>query len=108
MTCAPLPAEPSVAYPDGSTVRAVRTMSGVVARGVFLPGHRWSRDVRPIEGTELCEVPHLGLALEGRMLVTMADGATAEFGAGDVFDIPAGHDAEIVSDEPFVCVAFRT
>lgn len=29
-------------------------------RAVFRPGWRWSVDVKPVAGTELCEVPHTG------------------------------------------------
>jgi hypothetical protein len=31
----------------------------VVGRGVFEPGWRWSKNVKPIAGTESCEVCHL-------------------------------------------------
>jgi hypothetical protein len=34
----------------------------------------------------------------------MDDGETAEFGPGDVFDVPSGHDAWVVGDEPVVMV----
>jgi class 3 adenylate cyclase len=34
----------------------------------------------------------------------MDDGETAEFGSGDVFDVPPGHDAWVVGDEPVVMV----
>lgn len=32
----------------------------------------------------------------------MDDGSEAEIGPGDVFVIPAGHDAWVVGDEPYV------
>jgi hypothetical protein len=38
----------------------------VVGRGTFEPGWRWSTDVKPIAGTESCEVSHLGYILSGR------------------------------------------
>ena len=38
-----------------------------LGRGVFEPGWRWSNDVKPIAGTESCQVHHTGMCLSGRM-----------------------------------------
>jgi class 3 adenylate cyclase len=73
-----------------------------IGRARLEPGWRWSDDVKPAVGTELCEVHHLHVLLAGRFAARMADGETAEFGPGDVFDIPPGHDAWVVGDEPVV------
>ena len=75
-----------------------------VARGTFEPGWKWSNDVKPIAGTDSCEVSHLGYVVSGRMKVHMDDGSDAEVGAGDVIAIPPGHDAEVVGDE--ACVMY--
>jgi class 3 adenylate cyclase len=65
------------------------------------PGWRWSVDVRPVVGTEWCEAHHVHVLLAGRFAVLMAGAdAPEEFAAGDVFDIPPGHDAWAVGDEP--------
>jgi Cupin domain len=77
-----------------------------VGRGVFEPGWRWSHNVKPIAGTDSCEVSHLGYVVSGRMKVTMDDGGETEVGPGDVAAIPPGHDAETVGDEPCVMVDF--
>jgi uncharacterized cupin superfamily protein len=71
-----------------------------IGRGTFEPGWKWSENVKPIAGTESCEVSHLGYVLSGRMKVYMDDGAEGEVGPGDVFALPPGHDAEVVGDEP--------
>ena len=71
-----------------------------IGRGTFEPGWRWSEDVKPIAQTESCEFHHLGYVLSGRMRVHMDDGSEGEIGPGDVFAIPAGHDAEVIGDEP--------
>ena len=62
--------------------------------------------MKPIAGTDSCEVSHLGYVLSGRMTVEMDDGSTADVGPGDVFAIPPGHDAEVVGDEPCEMVDF--
>ena len=75
-----------------------------VGRSVFEPGWRWSVNVKPIAGTDSCQVSHFGYVVAGRMKVTMDDGAQAEVGPGDVAVIPPGHDAEVMGNEPCVMV----
>ena len=45
-----------------------------IGRGTFEPGWRWSENVKPIAGTDSCQVSHLGYVLSGRMRVFMNDG----------------------------------
>jgi class 3 adenylate cyclase len=71
---------------------------------VFEPGWRWSEHVKPIVGTESCQVHHLGYAVSGHLHVEMTDGASLEVIGGDAFEIPPGHDAWVVGDEPWVSV----
>jgi hypothetical protein len=78
----------------------------VVGRAVFEPGWRWSDNVKPIAGTDSCEVFHLGYCMSGQMRVYMDDGSEAEIRPGDVFAIPPGHDAEIVGEESCVMLDF--
>jgi len=73
-------------------------------KGTFEPGWRWSTDVAPIAGTTSCQVRHLGYVISGHMRVTLDDGTDIDIGTGDVFDLPAGHDAYVVGDEPCVMV----
>ncbi|GAA2420520.1 cupin domain-containing protein [Actinomadura vinacea] len=77
-----------------------------VARGTFEPGWRWSRNVKPIAGTDLCEVSHMGHCVSGRLRVMMEDGSSQEIGPGDTYAIPPGHDAEVVGEEPCVMLDF--
>lgn len=79
-----------------------------VGRGTFEPGWRWSVNVKPMAGTDSCEVMHVGYCLAGRMRVTMDSGATIDIGPGDVINIPPGHDAEVVGDETCVMLDFGT
>src|SRR2546422_2506089 len=77
-----------------------------VGRGTFEPGWRWSEHVKPIAGTDSCQVDHIGYVLEGRMALKMDDGTEREVGPGDAFHMPPGHDAWIVGDEPCVMIDF--
>ncbi len=83
-------------------------LGGVKAmRVTFEPGWHWSECVKPIVGTDSCQVPHLLHVVSGRMVTRMDDGTEAEFGPGDVGVIPPGHDAWVVGDEPFVGIDFQ-
>jgi quercetin dioxygenase-like cupin family protein len=62
--------------------------------------------VKPIAGTESCEVAHLGFVQAGRMHVRMDDGQEEEVGPGDVLMIPPGHDAWVVGNETCVVLDF--
>src|SRR6478735_6802982 len=76
----------------------VNVAGQTVGRGTFEPGWTWSGNVKPIAGTDSCQVSHLGYVLSGRMKVFMDDGAEAEVGPGDVVAIPPGHDAEVAGE----------
>jgi uncharacterized cupin superfamily protein len=92
---------------EGNGHADVVTLAGkTIGRGVYEPGWRWTDNVKPIAGTDTCQVHHVGYALAGRMKVTMDDGSEREISAGEVFDIPPGHDAEVVGDETFEMVDF--
>ena len=75
-----------------------------IGRLTLEPGWRWSDDVKPIAGTELCEAPHFQYHVAGRLHVLMADGTEFDAGPGDVTALPQGHDAWVVGDEPVVLV----
>jgi class 3 adenylate cyclase len=75
-----------------------------VARGVYQPGWRWSTDMPDIAGSPTCRLHHLGYAITGGLHVLMDDGQTLDVQAGSVYEIPPGHDAWVVGDQPFVTI----
>jgi class 3 adenylate cyclase/quercetin dioxygenase-like cupin family protein len=79
----------------------------VIGRMVMNPGWRWRTHVRPIAGTERCMYHHLGYVVSGVLHVQLEDGSEADVSAGEVFEIPPGHDAWVVGDEPWVSIDFR-
>jgi class 3 adenylate cyclase len=87
---------------DNATIDIVDLGDMTVGRVVLAPGWRWSENLRPLVGSEWCEVRHAGVILAGRFGYTLRDGTTLEVGPDDVFDIPAGHDAFTVGDEACV------
>jgi class 3 adenylate cyclase len=73
-----------------------------IGRAILEPGWRWSTDLKNAVGTELCQLHHLHVLVAGRMAFQMPDGEVHEFAPSDVMDIPPGHDAWVVGDEPVV------
>lgn len=90
---------------DAGQMELVTLSGGVtVGRGTFRPGWRWSSHVKPIAGTDSCEVRHIGYVLSGSMTVRMDDGSEITVHAGDAFHMPPGHDAWVEGDEPCVLI----
>jgi len=88
---------------DHGKADVVRLGELTIGRQLMQPGWKWSEHVKPIAGTELCEYRHIGYTLSGRMHLTVpASGVQMEIGPGDVFDIPTGHDAWVIGDEPWI------
>lgn len=79
-----------------------------VGRAVWQPGWRWSTHLGPIMGTKSCEVQHLGHSLSGVLHGQMDDGQELDIPPDSIFQIPAGHDAWVVGDEPWVTVEWTS
>lgn len=90
-------------FPLGRS-REVHLGELVVGLSHHEPGWRWSAHVKPIVGTRSCQVHHTGFLMSGRLRCRLEDGTEVELGTDDVFDIPAGHDAWVLGDEPAVTV----
>lgn len=69
-----------------------------------MPGWRWSQVVKPIAGTEQCEYHHLGYSISGLFRVAMPDGIEMEIPPNHVYEIPPGHDAWVIGDEPWIAI----
>jgi class 3 adenylate cyclase len=76
----------------------------VFGRTVFQPGWHWAEHVRPIAGTDQCQYHHVGYTISGRLHVVMADGVEMEISPATVYEIPPGHDAWVVGDEPYISI----
>jgi quercetin dioxygenase-like cupin family protein len=74
------------------------------SRVTFEPGWVWSESVKPIARTHSCQVQHVGYVVSGYMRVRMENGEEQEYGPGDTYIIPPGHDAWIVGDDVYVGV----
>ena len=79
----------------------------VLGKMTMEPGWRWDVNVRPIAGTDRCMYHHVGYVLSGRLHVEMPDGTEAILGPNEIFEIPPGHNADVVGDEAWVAIDFR-
>jgi mannose-6-phosphate isomerase-like protein (cupin superfamily) len=81
------------------------TLDGVTfSRLTLEPGWKWSEAVQPIVKTPSCQVHHVGFVVSGYMRVKMDNGEEQEFGPGDTYIVPPGHDAWIVGNDTYVAV----
>jgi hypothetical protein len=75
-----------------------------VKRVVYPPGYRWSVNLKPFIGTELCRHAHVGFLAQGQMQGEYADGCRFDLRAPSVVVIEPGHDAWVVGEEAAVLI----
>src|SRR4028119_1712662 len=90
----------------GVQVDVVRTGNSRVKRLVYPVGFRWSKDVKPVIGTELCEHAHVGFLAAGHLAIQYRDGEIEEYIAPQVVAIAPGHDGWVVGEEPAILIQF--
>ena len=91
---------------DKGKLEVVEVGGMTLSRATLEPGWKWSECVKPIVGTDSCEVPHRGYVVSGRLHLEMDDGNTVEIGPGDAYSIEPGHDAWVIGDETYVGIDF--
>jgi class 3 adenylate cyclase/quercetin dioxygenase-like cupin family protein len=91
---------------EKARIELVELGDAAIGHTIFEPGWDWEKHVKPIVGTETCEVHHIGYVFSGRLGVEMDDGPSIELAEGDVFEVPPGHKAWVVGDEPWISIDF--
>ena len=94
--------------PEKTRVEIVHVGPLALGRLTMQPGWRWSECIKPVVGTDSCQVEHLGYSVSGRIKIEHDDGTTLEIGPGEAYLIAPGHEAWVVGDEPFVGVEFKS
>jgi len=92
---------------DKGKVALVHVAGATVGHATFEPGWKWSTCVKPLAKTGSCQAAHYGYQLSGTLVTRMDDGTEKTSKAGDVFNIPPGHDAWVVGDETVVMIDFQ-
>ena len=93
-----------VREPNKTRVEVVRLLDATLGRFKLQPGWRWSECIKPVVGTDSCQVPHIGHVVSGRLTIRMNDGTQKTLAQGMSYTIPPGHDAWVEGSEPFVCI----
>ena len=75
-----------------------------IKRMIYPPGFRWSVDMKPVVGTNLCMHGHAGFLAKGRIHIEYADGCVIEHKAPQIIAIEPGHDGWVVGREPVVII----
>lgn len=87
----------------------INNLSGhAVGRFTFEPGWTWAESVKPIAGTDHCQLTHVGYCTSGTLEVWTPGGEKATIRSGEAYSIPPGHDARVVGNEPFVGIEFES
>jgi hypothetical protein len=77
-----------------------------VKRMIYPPGFHWSKDMKPVVGTDLCMHAHAGFLARGEIHIEYADGCVVEHKAPQIVAIEPGHDGWVVGKEPVVLIEF--
>jgi len=93
--------------PSKTKVELVRLGGATAARLTLEPGWTWAECIKPVVGTDSCQLRHVGLAQAGAMAITHEDGTEQEIRAGEAYVIEPGHNARVVGEEPFVGYEFE-
>ena len=94
--------------PEKTRVDVVKSGGTTAGRFAFEPGWKWSECVKPVVGTDSCQVRHVGVVQSGTLHVAHEDGTEKDLHAGEVYLIEPGHDAWVVGDEGVVSYEFET
>jgi class 3 adenylate cyclase len=94
-------------FPKGRG-EVVKLDEATVGRGTWEPGWRWSVDLAPIMGTRSCQVHHFGHSISGSVHVLTDDGQAIDIPPDSIYEIPPGHDAWVVGDQPWVTVEWAS
>ena len=77
-----------------------------VKRMVYPAGFRWSTDMKPVVGTDLCMHALVGFLVHGEIHIEYPDGCVIEYRAPQIVAIDPGHDGWVVGKEPVVMIEF--
>jgi hypothetical protein len=94
--------------PDKTRADLVRVGTTTVGRLTCEPGWSWSECIKPVVGTDSCQIRHVGIVESGALHVAHDDGTEVDLAPGDAYVIEPGHDAWVVGDERFIAFEFES
>lgn len=96
-----------VSTPNNARVETVNVGGQRVMKLTVQPGWKWSKDIKPVVGTESCQAKHLGVIVEGTITCRHNDGTEVTYSAGDAYAIDPGHDAWVEGTTQAVAYEFH-
>ena len=90
--------------PPKTQVDVVNLEGFTVGRLTFHPGWRWSECIKPVAGTDSCQLSHVGFLVSGRLGVSLGDGSERIINPGESYTIPPGHDGWTIGSEAAVAI----
>lgn len=90
----------------GAVIDTCSAGAARVKRVVYPPGFRWSVNMKPTVGTDLCMHAHVGFLARGEIHIEYPDGCVVEYAAPRVVAIDPGHDGWVVGRKPAVLIEF--
>ena len=110
----PKSADPIVGPMKGTERRVIggvrldvgRAGAARVKRMIYPAGFRWSVDMKPLVGTDLCMHAHVGFLARGEIHIEYADCCVVEHKAPQIVAIEPGHDGWVVGKEAVVLIEF--
>ncbi len=94
--------------PNKTKVDVVHLSGTSAARLTLEPGWSWADCIKPVVGTDSCQLRHVGVALSGSMHIAHDDGTEQDIAAGDAYVIEPGHNAWVLGDDSFVGYEFES
>lgn len=95
-----------VRTPKKTRIEVVNLNNSTIMRVKMEPGWKWEECVKPVVGTDSCMVHHSMYIVSGSMEVKMNDGSLYKLEPGDAAEIPPGHSAWVLGNEPCVSIDF--
>jgi hypothetical protein len=90
----------------GVQMDTVAVGSSRVKRVIYPVGFRWSKNMKPLVGTDFCMHAHVGFLASGEIHMEFKDGCVVEFRAPQVVSIEPEHDGWVVGNQPAVLIEF--
>ena len=84
--------------PSSARVEMVNVDGQRVMELTVQPGWKWSKDIKPMVGTNSCEAEHVGVIVEGAVTCRHDDGMEVSNPAGKAYAVDPRHDAWVEGD----------
>lgn len=90
----------------GLVIDEVEAGVGRIKRVIYPPGWRWTAHMAPVTGGRLCTHAHVGMLVQGSIVVEYEDGCRAHQVAPAAVVVAPGHDAWVEGDEPAILIQY--